>query len=107
MMSDTNDLNPMNLVLLEGEVSVASDIKVNDNHKFQDIVISVARKTGDGSFRRYSHNAVASDNVLDSFGEFKVGMYVRIRGHLQESTYRIDDDRSFTYSKVRVDFVEK
>lgn len=100
-----NDYNPINIVLLEGTVVHASPAKENDGRKYQDILLDVPRKH-QGGIGHYTHGAVASDNVLNSFGEFKVGMNVRIRGHLQESTYRIDDDHSFTYSKIRIDFVE-
>jgi hypothetical protein len=100
-----NDINPINIVLLEGTVIHASTIKENDGKKYQDIMIDVPRKHS-GGISHYSHGAVASDNILNSYGEFEVGDEIRIRGHLQESIYRIDDEHSFTYSKIRIDFVE-
>jgi hypothetical protein len=99
-------MNPINLVLLEGEVVFASEIKLQGDKKYQDLFICTHRRHQNG-IGHYKYSAVASDNVLDSFGTFKVGEYVRIRGHLQSSIYHLDNGTDFDYQKVRIDFAER
>jgi hypothetical protein len=98
-------LNDLNLVVMEGMVSSASEIKDGSGVAFQDFTLETTRKHSNG-IGHYKFPCVLSDKVLASVECLEVGDRIRIRGHLQESTYMIDENHKFTYGKVRVDFIE-
>lgn len=96
-------MDDMNLVLLEGNVISVDSAKEIDGKSVMNFIVENVRK---GGTQRFRYNCVAWNKTIEKFGDrIKVGEFVRITGHLQDSVKKVGDI-DFHYSKVCVDFID-
>jgi single-stranded DNA-binding protein len=92
-----------NYVKIEGEITfIAPD---NADGKAVNFIIGNRRKTRNG-WKMFSYQIVAWDKVVNRLERpLSVGQWIRITGHLQESSKELEDGAVLKYQKVCADYI--
>ena len=99
-------INDINSVMLEGTVVGDVFISEKDDKKAMNFMLRCDRFI-DGRMESWMHPIVAWNYVAEKhLDDVKDGVYVRIRGHLQNGSFEKEDGKRITYSKVCADKIE-
>lgn len=99
-------INDLNSAMLEGTIVGDIFVSEKDDKKAMNFIVRCERVV-EGRIESWMHPIVAWNFVTDKYKDsLKDGMYVRIRGHLQNGSCINEEGKRIVYSKICADKIE-